>query len=475
VNHLAQGEEAEKEGGAKALVQGRGLGTLDRLRDNFSASGRKLLQRVLPFFDRPQSFGEIDGAKTACDIASALLSVRGEASGVAIAADLLGLYEHLDPNSKEEFLFALGMDFDPDEQALTNCWEQYRREGPVALHALSKAVEAPRQELFRRLNLAPGGTAALVRMRADLLSIKAKNEVFARVDADLKHLLRSWFNRGFLSMRSIDWSSSASLLERLIKYESVHDINSWTELRLRLDPPDRRCFAFFHPAMADEPLIFVEVGLTNGIPTSIQNLLSSNREPIDADCATTATFYSINNCQPGLAGISFGHFLIKQVAADLKRDLPNLSQFVTLSPVPGLMNWLRQSVATAEEHAIIEKLADPSGFRELDDQEARSFLLKRAVEYFTKARNPSGKPYDPVARFHLGNGARLEQINWRADTSNNGLRQSGSVMVNYLYDLARLEENHEAFVERGKLITGEPFNKLAASISAKKISSKGPL
>jgi len=464
----------ERDGDPGAPNQTRAFGTLFRLRNNFSASGRKLLQRVLPFFDRPLLYGGMESAKTAFDLAKALLSVRGEASGVAIAADLLDIYEHLDQNSKEEFLLLLAQEFDPDEQALARCWEQYCRDGPTALQALSKAVEAPRQELFRRLNLAPGGTAALVRMRADLLSIKSKNKAFERVDDDFRHLLRSWFNRGFLSMQSIDWSSSARLLERLIRYESVHDINNWAELRLRLDPPDRRCFAFFHPAMPDEPLIFVEVGLTTGIPTSIQTMLTANREPIDADRATTATFYSINNCQPGLTGISFGHFLIKQVAADLKRDLPNLTHFVTLSPVPGLMKWLRESVEAAEDKAILEKLSDPARFVELDDDlEARSFLLERAVDYLKNARNPYGKLYDPVARFHLGNGARLEQVNWRADTSKNGLRQSGSVMVNYLYDLARLEENHEAFVERGKVVTGEPFNKLAASFGATNETGKG--
>jgi malonyl-CoA decarboxylase len=446
--------------------QQRHLHTLARLSSSFSSSGRKLLQRLLPSLDRHFQDRSPNRTRTALDLATALLSVRGEASSVAIASDLLDLYQQMDMAARETFLLMLAKDFDPDEAALIRSWELYRRDGPQALPDLSRAVEAPRQELFRRLNFAPGGTAALVRMRSDLLSFKDKDREFDRVDADLRHLLQSWFNRGFLSMQPIDWSSPASLLARLIQYESVHDINSWAELRLRVEPQDRRCFAFFHPAMPEEPLIFVEVALTSGIPDNIQDLLTEDRQSIDPGAATTATFYSINNCQAGLTGISFGHFLIKQVAADLKRDWPNLNCFVTLSPVPTLMRWLRKGDNTADEKALIAKLDNPAGFAEIDDETARLFMLRRALDYFAHARNPAGKPYDPVSRFHLGNGARLEQVNWRADTSANGLRQSGSVMVNYLYDLTNLEENHEAFVERGAVVTGTPFKRLATALAA---------
>ena len=357
----------------------------------------------------------------------------------------------------------LANDFDPDGDGLQASWERYKSDGPTALPALSRSVEAPRQELFRRLNQAPGGTASLVRMRADLLTLKRDHVGLERVDADLRHLLQSWFNRGFLKLQSIDWSSPASLLERLIRYEAVHDINSWSELRLRLDPPDRRCFAFFHPVMPDEPLIFVEVGLTTGLPDNIQEMLAEDRMPIEASTATTATFYSINNCQPGLSGISFGHFLIKQVAADLKRELPGLDCFVTLSPAPSLLTGLRKLANTAEEQGILERVSTPEGFAEIDQVRVRALLLNRAADYFMQARDAAGRPRDPVARFHLGNGARLERLNWAADTSANGLRQSGGIMVNYLYDLSQLEENHEAFVERGKVATGAPFEKLVCT------------
>lgn len=407
------------------------------------------------------------------NLARALLSGRGEASGVAIATDLLNLYEMADTGQKRAFFITLATQYNPDEDALVARWERYRAEGPSALPELLRAVEAPRQELFRRLNLAPGGTASLVRMRADLLDAIADGDAsLAIVDADLVYLLQSWFNRGFLTMRPIDWSSPASLLERVIRYEAVHDISSWAELRSRLDPDDRRCFAFFHPAMPDEPLIFVEVGLTQGIPDSIQAMLDKDRTEIAAASADTAVFYSISNCQPGLRQISFGHFLIKQVASDLKRELPGLSCFVTLSPVPGLMGWLRKTVTDSAGQAMIEWLQTGDLGRHHD--EPRAFLMHHAVAYFTEAKNSAGKPVDPVARFHLGNGARLERMNWRADISTNGLRQSGGLMVNYLYDLPRIEEYHEAYANGAEVTTGAPFQKMAkALVSEHRARNKG--
>lgn len=435
------------------------------LLDGFSQTGRELLRRHLPFAvsglkrDAPQPAEDI-----LAELAQALLSVRGEASGVAIATDLLGLYGKADTAARYAFFTMLATQLNPNETALSACWERYCAEGVEALPALAQAVESPRQELFRRLNLAPGGTAALVRMRADLLTIMqtANGASFAVVDADLLHLLQSWFNRGFLSMRLIDWSSPASLLERIIRYEAVHDISSWAELRRRLDPDDRRCFAFFHPAMHDEPLIFVEVALTTDIPDSIQALLDADRPMLSAADAKTAVFYSISNCQPGLKGISFGHFLIKQVATDLNRELPSLTTFVTLSPIPGLIRWLR---STADDAAMIDRLQAPPGDDPAQEAALADLVMQKAVTYFMEARTGSGKLVDPVARFHLGNGARLERLNWRADISPNGLPQSGGLMVNYLYDLPRIEEYHEAYANRTEIATGEPFRKMAKSLA----------
>lgn len=469
--NAAQQQDGKAELGSDKAGVRKTLGALSNLRNGFSISGRKLLNRILPFLERDHPAVAAADEHTAVDLATALLSVRGEASGVAIATDLLNLYERFDAVGKRHFFDILAAKFNPDDDVLRASWERYTSEGTAALPALFSAVEAPRQELFRRLNQAFGGTAALVRMRADLLAVMRDNPDLERVESDLRHLLQSWFNRGFLTMQSIDWSSPASLLECLIRYEAVHDINSWAELRLRLAPPDRRCFGFFHPAMPGEPLIFVEVGLTTTIPDSIQDILSENRAPIEASAATTAVFYSINNCQPGLSGISFGHFLIKQVAADLKRDLPGLNCFVTLSPIPSLMTWLRKAASSAEEQMIVEELSTPNGFAATDQSQARSFLLKRAADYFMQVRDKAGRPRDPVARFHLGNGARLERLNWAADTSANGLRQSGGLMVNYLYDLSSLEEHHEAFVERGKVATGKPFEELLSATAGP--STKG--
>lgn len=433
---------------------------------SFSQSGRDLLRRLTPPSTLWHSASTGDKLN---NLAKLLLSGRGEASGVAIATDLLELYASADDAQKLAFFTHLATEFNPDPAVLNASWERYRSEGIPALPALAKAVESPRQELFRRLNLAPGGTAALVRMRADMLRHLDKNKAgLSVVDSDLTHLLKAWFNRGFLEMRAINWSSPASLLERVIRYEAVHHISNWTELRSRLDPEDRRCFGFFHPAMPDEPLIFVEVGLTKGIADSIQSMLSHERKIISANSADTAIFYSISNCQTGLRGISFGHFLIKQVATDLKRDLPNLKCFVTLSPIPGLMKYLDRVVQDPAGKAMVARLKTPASLSRQDDKTARDFLLRHAITYFIEARAAEGKSLDPVARFHLGNGARLERLNWYADTSPNGIAQSGGLMVNYLYDIPLIEECHEAYVSRGDVTVGEPFRKMVKTLAAEK-------
>jgi len=418
---------------------------LPRLIDGVSRQGRELLRRYASFiFDRrtDQAGSRIERME---GLARGLLSGRGEASGAMIAADLLDLYAEASTDERCAFFHRLAEAFGPDEAALDAAWAQFKAEGPAKLSLLTHAVEAPRQELFRRLNLAPGGTARLIALRADLLrAMKGGDGKLDIVDADLLHLLQSWFNRGFLAMRPITWSSPASLLERVIRYEAVHDIRDWADLRSRLDPPDRRCFAFFHPAMPDEPLIFVEVALTRSMPDSIQTVLDPVREPMAAADADTAVFYSISNCQPGLKGVSFGHFLIKQVATDLKRDLPGLEHFVTLSPIPGFMAWLGKA-----DPALADAVRAGDA--------AQGELTAQAVTYFTAARTTDDRPVDPVARFHLGNGARLERLNWMGDSSANGMRQSAGMMVNYLYDLPSIEAHHEAYANDGAVILGDPF------------------
>jgi len=289
----------------------------------------------------------------------------------------------------------------------------------------------------------------------------------AALDRDLVHLLGSWFHRGFLVLRRIDWSTPANILEQIIRYEAVHEIRDWDDLRRRIDPVDRRCYAFFHPALADAPLIFVEVALTETIPGAIAPLLAVNRQPVPADRARTAVFYSISNTQRGLGGISFGNFLIKQVVEELRRELPKLDNFVTLSPVPGFMQWIEQAkdVPLSDgERETLRHLDDPKWFENHETAaELREVLEPLAAHYFLRARNSKGRIIDSVARFHLGNGARLERINWLGDLSPKGVRESAGIMVNYLYRLDDIEKNHEAYANDGEVVASSAVKKLLKS------------
>lgn len=382
-----------------------------------------------------------------------LMSARGEASGVALAAEILGKYQALDDDGRLAFFRHLAADYNPEGAAVLKAAQAYAEApDPGAMSDLFDAVEPPRQELLRRLNLTPGGTECLVRMRADLLPLLRENPGLAGIDHDFRHLLGSWFNRGFLVLRHMGWSTPASLLEKIIAYEAVHDIGNWDELRRRVEPPDRRCFAFFHPAMPDEPLIFVEVALTGETPGSIQALLSADRDVLAPEKARVAVFYSISNCQPGLAGVSFGAFLIKQVATDLSAELPGLETFVTLSPVPGFVRWLKAEAEHDPECRAAEIAADLAepGWPDRADA-AKAGVMTEAARYFLEAKRPDGQPPDPVARFHLGNGAELEAIHWMGDTSDKGIAQSAGLMVNYRYRLDRIEANHEAYARDGEI------------------------
>lgn len=396
-----------------------------------------------------------------------LLSSRGEASGTALAREVGDAYRALSPSERLDFFLALKAEFDVDEQEILARAEAYRAHRDFETHqALMKAVEPPRQELFRRINMAPHGTETIVAMRADLLGHLDSHPELRAVDADLRHLLASWFNRGFLVLERIDWNTPAAILEKLIEYEAVHAMDGWDDLRRRL-AEDRRCFAFFHPALPGEPLIFVEVALLRGIARAIQPLLDSRAPIADTSEADTAVFYSISNCQAGLRGISFGNFLIKQVVLELTRELPTLKTFVTLSPIPRLRRWLTEQAAqdatlTEEERDAIERLKDDSWLDDEATAESMRAPLKRlTARYFLSARDRDGRPLDPVARFHLGNGARLERINWLGDRSPKGLRESAGLLVNYLYDPKTIERHHEAYVKSGKVIASPEVTKLA--------------
>ena len=383
-----------------------------------------------------------------------LLSEVTEVSGLQLAGVILEKYHELDEKGRLDFFSFLNKDLDIDPDLLVDLAQKYQEtQSPEIFKRLSEASEPRRKELFRRLNHAPGATADLVKMREQLLSSLRENPSYARTDFDFIHLLRSWFNRGFLVLRQITWDTSASILEKIVEYEAVHEIKNLEDLRRRLLPKDRRCFAFFHPSMPDDPLIFVEVALTNGVATSIQKVLSESREEIDLQGANSAIFYSISNCQEGLSGISFGNSLIKQVAQDLSREMPHLKTFVTLSPIPGLTKWIKDEG--------LEKLAEDQG------------MLKQITAYYlVQAKGKNRRPIDPVAKFHLGNGAIIHQINIDADLSEKGLLQSKGVMVNYLYDLSKISQNVELFSKEGEISANTTIKSLSRQ-AGRNIMQKG--
>lgn len=376
-----------------------------------------------------------------CD---ALLSAQGEVSGMRLARDILQRYRAMSPEEKRAFFEHLAEALDVDSAKVIKAAERYAAKRDAATYGeLSREAEPRRQELLRRLNQAPGATEELVQMRLDLLTMEP-SPALQRIDLDFAHLFGSWFNRGFLVLRHIDWRTPANILEKIIQYEAVHAINDWDDLQRRLRPSDRRCFAFFHPAMPEEPLIFVEVALCHGVPGSVQRLLAEGRDPVPDAEIDTAVFYSISNCQEGLRGISFGNSLIKQVVDELRRDLPQVKTFVTLSPVPGLARHLKAIAKDRPEAAALLEAAATGDPEALGPHLAA--LRSLTAEYLLTAKRADGMPADPVARFHLGNGALLHDVHALADISANGLRQSCSAMVNYLYDLAKVERNNESFV-----------------------------
>jgi malonyl-CoA decarboxylase len=409
-------------------------------------------------------------SETLVDLCEELLSGRGEASGVALAREILARYADLTTGPRIAFFEALATRFGPDHSRIAAALEGWRQNPSDEIAAeVHHASEPRRQELLRRLNLAPGGTAALVRMREQLTDALDRRDDLTSVDADFVHLFSAWFNRGFLVLRRIDWSTPANVLEKIIRYEAVHEISDWDDLRRRIDSPDRRCYAFFHPALVDDPLIFVEVALTRDIPGSIEPILAGKREQLEPQRATTAVFYSISNCQRGLAGVTFGHFLIKQVVEEISRELSRLSTFVTLSPVPGFAAWLRRerasesSLALSDEDKLVLAGLDVAHWwqdKRLVDS-LHEPMVRAAAWYFLHARSRTGAPVDQVARFHLGNGARLERINWLADVSEKAVGQSHGLMVNYLYDLADIEKNHEAYAENRTVVASGAVTRLA--------------
>ena len=475
----AKTETAPSGGGAQSWVDRLWSSVLERtgLRSSPRPAGAAAAVAELPPLERAKRLAE------------ALLSERGEASGAAVARELLAASRELDAAGRTELFRFLAENFGPDADRLRAAAEAWLADPtPENAAGLAEAAEPPRQELLRRMNMTAGGTAALVAARREVLDRLREEPALKPLEADLKHLLASWFNRGFLELRRIDWQTPAAVLEKLIRYEAVHEIQGWDDLRRRL-AADRRCFGFFHPALLGEPLIFVEVALVEGLASAVQPLLARDETCEDdagrcAARADTAIFYSISNCQEGLRGISFGNFLIKQVVEELKHELPRIQRFATLSPVPGFRRWLDGRLASAgaaedllhgqELVAVLTAAGDDAAaalstllrgdrwWADPDRAEAlRAPLTRLCAEYLTASNGGRG-PRDPVARFHLGNGARLERVNWLGNTAPRGMRESYGLMVNYLYDLASIESNHEAFVRNGTVARSPEVDALLA-------------
>ena len=411
----------------------------------------------------------------------------GEVSARARAAALGRAYMSLTAEGRARFLRILGTEFDTDRQAIATAavgldelddWGGRKRRE----RQLRAALEPPRLRLLTQFNALPDGVKFLVDMRATLLELAAGDEVFADLEADLKSLLASWFDVGFLELRQITWDTPAAIIEKLIEYEAVHEISDWDEMKSRLGV-DRRCYAYFHPRMPDEPLIFVEVALTAGIADNIQTLLAPRGARDVPEAADTAIFYSISNCQRGLDGIGFGGFLIKRVVDQLAAEMKRLETFATLSPIPGFRAWLDRYLGEASDELLTRgerrALAAFHGNGEADGERLASLLarpgwhaeteLAKALaaplarlcaRYLAREKRKSGRALDPVAHFHLSNGARMERIDWLADTSAKGLAQSVGLMVNYLYDADDIPANHEAYTGAGEIPSSSRFRAL---------------
>jgi malonyl-CoA decarboxylase len=406
-----------------------------------------------------------------------LMSGPGEANSSSMANDVIRHYSTLDHEGRIEFYTLLAEKFNPNPKAVLEAAAAYASEANAQnLIKLTRATESPRQELLRRINRAPEGTKTILTIRREILKLLDKRRDLAALDYDIRHLLSSWFNPGFLKMHRVDWNSPALVLEKIIHHEAVHAIDGWDDLRRRL-LPDRRCFAFFHPQLPDEPLIFVEVALVSDIPDSIGPLVDKKSIPSESSKFKTAVFYSISNCEPGLRGVSLGNFLIKRVADQLKAEFPSLKTFVTLSPIPGFVDWISKPIdlTTLEKDTVVagkfdkalrqislkgktiaQRVAEgwiPASATDIEKNSLQTLCAIYLIHFSTQR---SGSP---VAKFHLGNGARLYRLNWAADLSKKGLRESAGLMVNYLYDLDEVEENHEKF-NSGEVVRAKSVDKL---------------
>ncbi|MDR0454219.1 MAG: malonyl-CoA decarboxylase [Deferribacteraceae bacterium] len=418
----------------------------------------------------------------------------GEVSARAHAKTLADMYLRLDKKDRKSFLQVLSFEYSPDYARLAEAFTKYSVAADIqsrcnAEIALRTVMYSPRKRILTQFNAIPAGIKFLVDLRAELLDFMKELPELNVLDSELKDCLASWFDVGFLDLVRLTWNSPAAVLEKLIKYEAVHKVASWRNLKKRLDEGDRRCYAFFHPKMPVEPLIFVNVVLTDKLEDNIQNLLDENTPSNDASQATTAIFYSISNCQYGLRGISFGNFLLKRVIDSMSRDFPKIKNFATLSPIPGLIKWMENNpeeltgacypsdwkylakagVTSPQSPIFRDIVKNPQKY--FDNTELITALktpLIRTAAKFLTTLHADGRPIDFVARFHLGNGARVEKLNWMADNSPKGVSQSLGLMVNYLYDISKLEKNIEKFTVEGKISASSAIKEMTERVSDSK-------
>ena len=393
-----------------------------------------------------------------------LVSKNGEATLFSLAKSILEDFDSLSEEQKKLFFTELLKQFSVDRTSLKKALKDLNFSDEGQLRKLHKLIEPKSQELLRRLNQAPNGTSSLLKMRESLLKCIQDSPELKPLDFDFVHLFKSWFNRGFLRLERIDWSTSANVLEKIMEYEAVHDISDWQDLQNRVAAADRRLYAFFHPALPDEPLIFIEVALMNEVPHSIMPILDTSVKPIDPYTANTAVFYSISNCQMALKGVSFGSFLIKQVVSEIQQEFKEIKQFVTLSPVPGLRKWAHKMNNSKDEELSDRISQDISDCCEKEEINQLA-LLRLTYFYLTQIKNKKGDAINPVAHFHLGNGALIYKIHTQANNNQLAIDDSWGVMVNYLYDLDLVAINHEAYANQESVAVSP---KLTKSVQSKK-------
>ena len=405
---------------------------------------------------------DLDSILSLCDD---LISNKGAAFGITVARDITELYQTLSIENKILFFKSINEKYRPSFTKVNEAIDVYKNsQNEKTLSDLFKVSEGKRRELFMRMNMAPNGTSIIVSLREDLLKILKENRDLVSLDEDLKHLFKSWFNPGFLKLKKITWDTKAAILEKIIKYERVHHMKDMNELKRRLGE-DRRFFSYFHPALDDEPIIFVQVALTNGLGRSIQEITKQSSG--DEKKYDTATFYSISNCQEGLSRVTLGNFLIKRVVYEIQEELPHIKNFGTLSPIPGFVDWfsyLEESkiknilgnIKNQDLMFLKSKDLKIGDKRIIDNKEA---IIKLVSHYIVNEKNSDGFPVNDVSRFHLGNGAIVEDIIINANISDVGFKRSFGVMVNYLYELKNIEKNHEEYMNKKKVILSDKLKK----------------